>query len=113
MAKMGRYCKAYSIQDFRKFSQWTEESENTRRETKEIDGKEIEVNRELTNEDFLYLQENYVVTDGVFQDENIIFDNVNSDWKDFCNNTLKFEIPVYEAVEVPTSAEPVKNEILN
>jgi hypothetical protein len=39
MAKMGKYCKAYSIQDFRKFSQWTEESENTRRETKEIDGK--------------------------------------------------------------------------
>ncbi|MCU0532564.1 MAG: hypothetical protein MUD14_01460 [Hydrococcus sp. Prado102] len=109
MAKMGKYCKAYSIKDFRKFSQWTEKSENTRKETQEIDGKEIEVTRELTDEDFLYLQENYVVTDGIFQNENIIFDKVTPEWKDFCNNTLMFEIPVYESV-VSASVENVKSE---
>jgi hypothetical protein len=110
MPTMGKYCKAYSLKDFRKFNQWTEKSENTRKETKEIDGNEIEVKKELTDEDFLYLQENYVVTDGIFQDENIIFDNVTPEWKDFCNNTLMFEIPVYESVEVQTSAEPIKSE---
>jgi len=30
------------------------------------------------------MQENYVVTDGIFKDENIIFDNVTPEWKDFC-----------------------------
>jgi hypothetical protein len=109
MAKMGKYCKAYSIKDLRKFSHWTEKSENTRKETKEIDGKELEVTRELIDEDFLYLQENYVVTDGIFQDENIIFDNVTPEWKDFCSNTLMFEIPVYEFVEIQASAESVKS----
>jgi hypothetical protein len=104
MATMGKYCKAYSLKKLREFSQWTERSENTRKENKEIDGKEVEVRRELTDNDFLYLQENYVVTDGIFQDENIIFDNVTPEWKDFCRNTLKFEVPVYETIEVGASA---------
>lgn len=102
MAKMGKYCKAYSVKDLRAFSQWTEKLENTKKETKEIDGKEIEIKRELTNDDFLYLQENYLVTDGIFQDENIIFDNVTPEWKDFCQNTLMFNIPDFESVSVST-----------
>jgi hypothetical protein len=105
MATMGKYCKAYSLKRLREFSQWTERTENTRKEKQQIDDQEVEVNRELTDDDFLYLQENYVVTDGIFQDENIIFDNVTPEWKDFCDNTLGFEIPVYEPVK---SSEPVE-----
>lgn len=103
MATMGKYCKAYSLKKLRQFSQWTGNVENTRKEKKESDGKEVEVKREITDDDFLYLQENYVVTDGIFKDENIIFDNVTPEWKDFCQNTLEFEIPVYETVEVKAS----------
>jgi len=105
MATMGKYCKAYPLKKLRQFNQWSEKTENTRKETKEIDGKEIEVNRELTDYDFLYLQENYVVTDGIFKDENIIFDSVTPEWKEFCDNTLGFEIPEREAVEVSASSD--------
>ena len=66
--------------------------------------------RKLTDDAFLYLQENYVVTDGIFIDENIIFDDVTSEWFDFCQNTLEFEIPVYEAVEVAASGSKDKAE---
>jgi hypothetical protein len=104
MATMGKYCKAYPIAKLRQFSQWTEYGENVRKETKEIDGKEVEINRELTDNDFLYLQENYVVTDGIFQDENIIFDKVTLEWKDFCHNILMFEILDYESTEIQASA---------
>ena len=100
MAIMGKYCKAYLIKNLRQFEQWTENSENTRKEKQEIDGKEVEVKRVLTDDDFLYLQENYIVTDGIYKDENIIFDNVTPEWKEFCQKTLEFEIPVYEAVQV-------------
>ena len=100
MATMGKYCKAYLIKNLRQFEQWTENSENTRKEKQEIDGKEVEVKRVLTDDDFLYLQENYIVTDGIYKDENIIFDNVTPEWKEFCHKTLEFEIPVYEAVQV-------------
>ena len=104
MATMGKYCKAYPIQKLRQFSQWTENADNTRKEKKEVDAKELGINRELTDDDFLYLQENYVVTDGIFKDENIIFDNVTPEWIDFCKNILLFEIPVYEPVQVQTSS---------
>ena len=87
MTKMGNYCKAYMIPSFRQFSGWTELSENARTENG--------APRQLTDSDFLYLQENFVVTDGVFIDQNVIFDKVTPEWIDFCKNTLKFEIPNY------------------
>jgi hypothetical protein len=87
MSKMGKYCKAYMIPNFRKFSGWTEISGNVR--------KENDSPRQLTDADFLYLQENFVVTDGIFMDENVIFANVTPEWIDFCENVLKFEVPNY------------------
>ena len=87
MARMGRYCKAYMIPSFRKFAGWKEASENTRQENG--------TPRKLTDADFLYLHENHIVTDGIFIDENLIFDNVTPEWVDFCKNVLKFEVPDY------------------
>ena len=80
MATMGKYCKAYPIERLRAFSGWTEKAENARKEKIEEGGQEVEVTRELTDDTILYLQENYVVTDGIFKDENIIFDNVTPEW---------------------------------
>jgi hypothetical protein len=104
MATMGKYCKAYSLKQLRQFGQWTEQSENSRTEKKEVNGKAVEVARRLTDNDFLYLQETYVVTDSIFLDEHIIFDNVTPEWKAFCQNMLGFELPVYEPVEISASA---------
>lgn len=104
MATMGKYCKAYSVQKLRQFNQWAENFENIRKEKQEMDGKKVEVKRIITDDDFLYVQENYVVTDGIFKDENIIFDNVTPEWVDFCKNTLLFEVPVYESVKVEKSS---------
>ncbi|CAG0937558.1 hypothetical protein TFLX_06499 [Thermoflexales bacterium] len=105
MATMGKYCKAYSIEKLREFSGWTEKAENARREKqKDADGKETEVTRTLTTADYLYVQENYVVTDGIFKDENIIFDEVTPGWIEYCQHTLKFEIPVYEPVKSAPAA---------
>jgi hypothetical protein len=111
MAVMGRYCKAYPISRFREYKGWTEKAENARKETRIEDGREVEVERQLTDEDYLYLQENYVVTDGAFLDENIIFDDVTPEWKDFCARTLKFEVPVYGTGDGVSSSEDKANEI--
>jgi hypothetical protein len=99
MATMGKYCKAYPLKELRQFKGWVENAANVREEKKEIDGKEVKVDRILTDDDFLYLQENYVVTDGIFKDENIIFDNVTPEWRDYCCQTLAFEIPVFQPVK--------------
>ena len=106
MAEMGKYCKAYYAKDFRAFEGWEENLDNLRPDVKEERGKEIEVPRtELKDDDILYLQENYVVTDGIFKDENIIFDKVTDLWKEFCHGELDFEIPVYEPIEIKTVEE--------
>ena len=97
MAEMGKYCKAYLAKDFRRFDGWTENLENLRQE-------EEPERTELQDDDILYLQETYAVTDGIFLDENIIFDKVTDEWKTFCTAELQFEIPVYEPIEIPEAA---------
>ncbi|MDM8558859.1 hypothetical protein [Candidatus Parabeggiatoa sp. HSG14] len=104
MSQMGKYCKAYLAERFREFPNWTENLQNLRIDKKTEDGREIDIERtKLKDNDILYLQENYVVTDGVFKDENIIFDTVNDEWKAFCKDTLEFEIPTYEPIEIKES----------
>ncbi len=111
MAEMGAYCKAYYAKDFRQFDDWKENIEALRPESREENGQEIEEPRsELKDDDILYLQEDYVVTDGIMKDENIIFDQVTDLWKTFCAETLSFEIPVYEPIEIKTSEEPADAE---
>lgn len=95
MATMGRYCKAYPIDRFRQFGGWKENAAQARKEKRQVDGGEVEAPRDI--DDHLYLQENYVVTDGIFIDENIIFDEVTPEWVSYCQQTLEFEVPVYES----------------
>lgn len=97
---MGKYCKAYLLKNLRKFSQWYEYAKEIKQEKKLVDGKEVEIEKNLTEDDILYLQENYVVTGGIFKDENIIFEHVTPEWKEFCTKNLNFEISVDETIEV-------------
>jgi hypothetical protein len=93
MPKMGRYCKAYPIARLREFSGWSEDAQNARKEKQQVNGQEAEVPRVLTDADFLYIQEDFKATDGIFIDENIIFDQVTPEWVEFCKNNLGFELP--------------------
>jgi hypothetical protein len=104
MKTMGKYCKAYLLKKMREFSGWSEKAENARKEKEVVDGKEIEKIRELTDDSIVYLQENYVVTDGIFKDENIIFGDVTPEWIEYCQKTLAFEIPDYARGESAAAA---------
>lgn len=46
--------------------------------------------------DFLYVHEDYRVTDGIFPDETIVLDNPTNDWIEFCQEKLKFAVPSTE-----------------
>ncbi|MCP4608049.1 MAG: hypothetical protein GY845_04980, partial [Planctomycetes bacterium] len=80
MTTMGKYCKAYLLKRMREFGEWSEKAENAREEKQEENAEEIKVTRELTDDAIVYLQENYIVTDGIFKERNIIFDDVTPDW---------------------------------
>lgn len=99
MAVMGKYCKAYSLKKLREFSGWTEKAENA----KPVEGEGQTSPRPLTDDDYLYVQENHVVTDGIFKDDHIIFDDVTPEWIEYCEKVLSFEIPDYASTEPESS----------
>lgn len=93
MPKMGRYCKAYPVARFREYGQWTANPGGVKKVESRSDSNQDENERQLSDTDILYLHENFVVTDGVFYDENIVFDDVSPEWVDFCTTTLGFHLP--------------------
>ena len=84
--KIGKYCKAYQLQDLLPFEQWPQTIETLKNQSSELPPK-------LVPETIVYLQENYVVTYSVFKEQDIIFDQVTSEWKTFCQDVLDFQIP--------------------
>src|SRR3978361_118560 len=108
MAEMGKYCKAYLAKQFREYPGWSENAANVRKEKKEVDGKDVEVERQLTDDSILYLQENYIVTDGILKDQQHICDTVTDEWKQYCHEQLAFEIPVYEPIEIKHAEQPAE-----
>lgn len=89
MTKLGKFCKAYPLHQLRQFPGWKEQPENARRIQKEINGEMVEVPRELKDSDYVYLQRNFIVTDGIFIDENVIFGDVTPEWIEFCHDVLR------------------------
>lgn len=92
-----KYCKAYYLKDLRAFENWTE-----KREEKEA---------ELTDEDVVYLWDDFTVVRSPVLPGGVIFDNVTQEWQDFCHTTLQFEIPedlryAYESEKEPKEEEP-------
>jgi hypothetical protein len=89
MSVLGKYCRAYPLSQLRQFPGWVEKADGARKIRKEVDGDIVEEPRTLTDEDYVYLQMDYTVTDGIFINENVIFDDVTPAWIEFCENVLK------------------------
>jgi len=106
MSTLGKICKAYPLLQFRQFPGWKEAAHNARKIWKLIDGEAQEVERELAETDYLYLQENFTVTDGIFMGEHIIFSDVTPEWVEFCRNTLAFQAtPEEQSNETDSSSQ--------
>ena len=88
MTILGKYCKAYPLHQLRQFPGWTEQPDNARVIREEVDGETVEVARQLTGTHYVYLQGNFTVTDGIFIDENIIFNDVTPEWIEYCRSVL-------------------------
>ena len=107
MAILGRYSKAYPLGQLRKFSGWSEKPENARKIRREVDGEIVEEVRALTDDEYVYVQRNFIVTDGIFIDENIIFCDVTPEWIDFCQTVLGLGTSTAEP-RIPHKDEPTE-----
>jgi len=93
MASLGRYCKAYPVARLREFSGWVENLENLREDRPTSGAADGAETRVLADDDYLYLQEDFNVTDGVFIDTNLIYEGASPEWREFCTNQLEFKVP--------------------
>jgi len=69
------YAQAFLLGELRKFSDWHEEK------------------NELTDDDVVFLQQDFTVTELIWPGENVIFNRVTPEWKDFCTHKLRFKVP--------------------
>jgi hypothetical protein len=104
MKKTGKYCKAYLLGDLRAYPAWIEKTENARKTDE--NGKTLFHPRVLTDDSIVYVQENYTVTDDIYMDENVIFDDVTPEWLNYCTQVLRFIVP--EDVAAITDAMSTK-----
>jgi hypothetical protein len=91
MTTLGKHCRAYPLSRLREFSGWTEKLQNARTIKIEVDDEIVQAPRDLTDADYVYLQADFTVTDGIFIDENIIFDKVTPEWVEFCRDVLGYQ----------------------
>ena len=93
---MERYCKAYPVERFQEFPGWGKKNSSTaaaENPTPANNGEEPAK--------YLYLHQDYTVTDGIFSGENVVYEDLTPEWIEFCKNDLKFEVPVYESAPAP------------
>jgi ankyrin repeat protein len=82
-----KYCKAHHMSDFRQFAGWSEGRINWKKSAGEAE------NQQFADDDVVFLHEDYTVTQSIWSNENVIFNNVTPEWQDFCNNVLGFKVP--------------------
>jgi uncharacterized protein len=69
-----KYCTAYHVSDLRRYQSWTEA-------------------QQVADDDVVFLHQDYTVTKSIWTGEDVIFSDVNDQWKQFCSNDLQFAVP--------------------
>jgi hypothetical protein len=85
METTSKYCKAYLVADLSRFPEWSEKATSGR------NPEEPHSPQKPGDKTFLYLHDDFVVTDGIFRHENIVFDDVNPPWIEYCQSVLHFD----------------------
>jgi uncharacterized protein len=83
------YAKAYLLGDLRRFSGWREEKLNREQPAAEENGH----SSELTDNDVVFLHQDFSVTELIWPGEHVIFNNDTPEWREFCTQELQFKVP--------------------
>jgi|SRR5215212_3288385 len=78
-----KYCSAFHLKDLRRYPSWTEN---------EITGAGSN-GKQLNGDDVVFLHGDYSVTRSIWSNEDVVFDKVTEDWKNFCKSELRFAVP--------------------
>lgn len=88
-----KYCKAYYLRDFRQFPNWVESKIDWKDEKPQSSENGKGTAQPLSTEEIAFLHQDYTVTQSMWHGENVIFNQVTTEWKEFCASALKFKAP--------------------
>ena len=77
------YCSAFHLKDLRRYPAWTE-NEITNGDSN---------GKQLKGDDVVFVHGDYSVTRSIWTNEDVVFDKVTEEWKNFCLGELKFTVP--------------------
>jgi len=80
-----KYCKAYYLRDLRHYPAWTESRLNWKNAA---DG-----GGPFPEDKIVFIHQDSTVTESMWQNESVIFKDVDESWKEFCANSLNFKVP--------------------
>jgi hypothetical protein len=83
-----KYCTAYHLGDLRRYSAWSEIKPANENKSAENGGTQAPGDDEV-----VFLHQDYTVTKSMWAGEDVIFDNVTDQWKEFCVTQLQFTVP--------------------
>lgn len=86
-----RYCSAYEVGRLREFPGWPKE--DARRLAANNGHANGDSAAEAAENEVVYLHQDFTVTRLIWHNEDVIFDQVTPEWKEFCVNSLKFKVP--------------------
>jgi uncharacterized protein len=88
--KARRYSKAYYLKDLRAYPAWSESRINWKEKSE--NGQDAS-GGDFTDDKIVFIHQDLTVTESVWHNENVIFNNVGSAWEEFCVNSLNFKVP--------------------
>ena len=62
---------------------------------------------EFRDEDVVFIHEDYTVTKLMWHNENVIFNQVTPEWRDFCANVIGLKVP--DGIDMIASLNSAKN----
>jgi len=87
-----QYCKAFYLKDLRQFPGWSESrinwqdaADNNAAEDRQAPG--------FSDHDVVFLHQDLTVTQSMWHNENVIFQQITPAWEAFCTTVLHFQVP--------------------
>lgn len=87
-----KYCKAYHLQDLREYPAWSEGRINWKKKKDDNNG-DGDGDEPFPGDKVVFIHQDLTVTESVWHNENVIFNQVDSAWSDFCSDALRFKVP--------------------
>jgi hypothetical protein len=102
------YCKAYYLRDLRRFPGWSESRINWKSKENNVGDAKGE-GEQFSDESIVFLHQDFTVTQSMWHNENVLFNNVTPEWEQFCASELGFRVPddidLIVSVESSSSAQ--------